>query len=69
MSKQQICDNEKFTEYHQLIGKCNWTANQSRPDIYFDACHLSSKMKAPTISDLIYANKFCIKLIILSLSK
>ena len=55
--KQQICDNEKSTEYRQLIGKLNWIANQSRPDIYFNVCHLSSKMKSRTIGDLINVNK------------
>ena len=48
MWKQQICDNEKSTKYCQLIGKLNWIANQNRPDIYFDTCHLSLKMKSPT---------------------
>ena len=57
MCKQQICGNEKPTECRQLIGKPHWISNQSRPDIYFDICHLSSKMKSPTIGDLINANK------------
>ena len=57
MCKQQICENEKSTDYRQLIGKPNWIANQSGPDINFDVCHLSSKMKSPTIGDLINTNK------------
>ena len=39
----QIC-KQQFTEYWQLTGILNWIANQSRPDISFDVCHLSSKI-------------------------
>ena len=62
MCKQQIYDNEKSTEYRQLIGKPKWISNQSRPDIYLDVCHLSSKTKPPTIGDLINANNILRKI-------
>ena len=62
MCKQQICDNKRSSEYCQLIGKRNWIANQTRPDIYFNVYHLSSKMKPPAIVDLINANKVLCKI-------
>ena len=40
-----------------VIGQLGWLAGQTRPDISFDICDLSSKVKNATVRDLLYANK------------
>ena len=34
LQKEDPCTNKEATMYRQLVGKLNWIANQSRPDIY-----------------------------------
>lgn len=57
MKKSSPCTKEETSTFCQLVGKLNWVANQSRPDILFDVCQLSSVMKAPTIEHILKANK------------
>ena len=57
LQNHEKCNESESTSYRQLVGKLNWVANQSRPDICFDVCQLSSTMKGPIVSDLIKANK------------
>ena len=56
-NKDQPCDDSEATQYRQLVGKLNWVANQTRPDICFDVCQLTSTMKNPVIANIIKANK------------
>ena len=51
--KQQIYNNKKPTEYQQLAVKIDSIVNESIPDIFFDICHGSSKMKS-LIFDISY---------------
>ena len=44
-----------------LIGPLSWVAGQTRPDLAFDFCDLSSCVKNPTVLDLITANKVLTK--------
>ena len=45
--------NEKERgEYRALIGQLNWVATQTRPDIAFEVCHHSSKVKNATVRDI-----------------
>ena len=39
------------------MGKLNWVAKQTRPDICFDVCHLTSTLKNPIIANIVKANK------------
>ena len=56
-AKQDFCDGSESKLFRQLVGKLNWISSQSRPDIAFDVCSLSSVMKTPKISDIVTANK------------
>ena len=40
-----------------LIGQFNWIAGQTRPDISFDACVISTVISSAKIEDLLTANK------------
>ena len=48
--------NER-SQLRSLIGQLNWAACQSRPDIAFDTCVLSTCMRSPTVADVVSANK------------
>ena len=61
LQKEDPCTNKEATMYRQLVGKLNWIANQSRPDIFFDVCQLSSLMKTPEVGNLMKANKILSK--------
>ena len=43
--------------YRKIVGQLNWLASQSRPDLSFDVCQLSTKLNQATVHDLIFANK------------
>ena len=49
-------------EYRALIGQLNWLSTQTRPDISFEVCRLSSVFDQATVDDLICANKIVRKL-------
>ena len=48
---------EKFAEYRALTGQLNWAAENTRPDLAFDARELSTRNKTATYEDVKYANK------------
>ena len=48
---------QKFAEYRALTGQLSWAAENTRPDIAFDARELSTKNKDATYGDLKNANK------------
>ena len=47
----------EIKSYRTLIGQLGWIAGQTRPDLSFDVCDLSSSVKNATIKDLLRANK------------
>ena len=54
-----------FDEKQQLrstIGQLNWVSTQTRPDITFDTCEVSVRLKDATIRDIIKVNKIIRKL-------
>ena len=58
------CDKLSDTEkkaYQRLLGKINWLANQSRPDLSFDAYCFSLLGQSPTVGDLKRLNKMITK--------
>ena len=57
VNKDTPCDENETLAFCRLVGKLNWVANQTRPDILFDVCQFSAKMKSPLIRDLIKVNK------------
>ena len=45
-----------------LIGRLNWVASLSRPDIPYDVCELSTSLKHATVKNILDANKVVKKL-------
>ena len=56
-NKKEFCTKEESFQFRQLVGKLSWLASQSRPDITFGVCMLSSTMKNPKIENVFAANK------------
>ena len=64
MKNRTVTDQLNVKEkkiYQQLLGKINWLAHQSRPDLAFDAYCCSLSGQAPTIGDLKRLNKMVTK--------
>lgn len=58
--KMQRSDKLTSDEAHlfrSLLGQLNWVVRESRPDIAFDTCELSTLLKEATIDDALRANK------------
>ena len=56
-NKNELCDGSESSLYRKLVGKLNWVSSQTRPDIAFSVCLLSSSMTRPKIEDVLLANK------------
>ena len=56
-------NKEETTLLKRLTGKVNWAATQTRPDLAFAVVELSVKYRAPTLEDLLAANKAITRLI------
>ena len=55
--RQRTLDHDEHHLFRSLVGQLNWLATQSRPDLSFDVCRLSTKLQAPIVQDVIDANK------------
>ena len=58
---EDATDNEKKS-YRALVGQLNWVATQTRPDVSYEVCELSSVFDTAKIDDLLKANKVVRKL-------
>ena len=56
-NKDRALNNDEQYLYRKTIGQLNWLASQSRPDLSFDVCKLSVKLKSATVRDALLANK------------
>ena len=61
-SKRKAGKNDMLTDietkkYRTLIARLTWIACQSRPDLSFDLCELSSVTNKAKVTDMIKANK------------
>ena len=56
-NRQRILDSKEQRSFRALCGQLNWISSQSRPDIAFDVCQLSTKLNKATAEDFLYANK------------
>ena len=56
LKSSELSSTEKAA-YRALIGQLNWIATQTRPDIAFDVCDLSSVCSRATVADLLQLNK------------
>ena len=58
---RSLSDSEQ-TEYRGIVGRLNWVAQGTRPDMFFDVIDLGMKLKQATVRDLNQAKKAFIKL-------
>ena len=56
-NKSDKLTDDELKSYRTLIGQLSWAANQTRPDISFSVCELSSAVKHATVEHLLKANK------------
>ena len=56
-NKNDPCTDSESTQYQQIVGMLNWLAKQTRPNICFDVCQLTSPLKNPIIANIVKANK------------
>ena len=57
MEKRNELSERERTEYRAVIGQLNWIATHSKPDISFDVCEISTRIKRATIENLLRLNK------------
>ena len=60
-AKSETLKEDNLQDLRSRVGQLNWLANLSRPEISFEVCYLSGRMKNATIADLIAANKVITK--------
>ena len=59
---EELLDEKEKKLYQKLLGKINWLAHQSRPDLSFDAYNFSLVGQSPTVGDLKKLNKMITKI-------
>ena len=59
--KDSPLTEHELNDLRSVIGQLGWVAGQTRPDLAFDLCDLSSRIKNATVQDLLRANKVVIK--------
>ena len=52
-----MLSKEEKDSYRRVIGQIGWDANQTRPDISYDACQMSIAYKNATVEDILKTNK------------
>ena len=60
--KNSFLNRREQKELRSIVGKLNWAAQGTRPDMAFDVVELSSHFQEGKVSDLIRANKDILKL-------
>ena len=48
---------QELAEFRALVGQLNWLSTQTRPDVAFDVCELSTVVSKANVEDLLRANK------------
>ena len=56
-SKNDKLIQKEIISLRGALGKINWVAGMSRPEISYHVCHISSRVKNATISDIFTINK------------
>ena len=59
--KDTPLNEHELNDLRSVIGKLGCVADQTRPDLAFDLCDLSSRIKNATVQHLLMANKVVIK--------
>ena len=47
----------ELQDYRALVGQLNWLGTQTRPDVAYDVCELSTVLNVATVDDVLRANK------------
>ena len=55
--KSDVLDSQEKRELKAIAGQINWIATQTRPDLAYDACEISTSVKSATVEDVMQANK------------
>ena len=55
--KERDLNRKEQSAYRAICGQLNWICTQSRPDISYDVCQLSTKLNDATVNDILLANK------------
>ena len=50
-------DSKEKRELKAIAGQISWIATQTRPDLAYDACEISTSVKNATVEDVMQANK------------
>ena len=54
---EPLLNPDEQHSYRAICGQLNWLATQSRPDIAYDVCKLSTKLNEARMLDVLEANK------------
>lgn len=57
LKKDTLLNEDEKHKYRSVVGQLNWIGTQTRPDISFDVCGLSTLFGKCTIGDMMDANK------------
>ena len=52
MVRHEPLNTNELKQFRSVIGQLGWAAGQTRPDIAFDCCELSSSVEHATTEDL-----------------
>ena len=55
--KTDVIDDKDKSNFRSLVGQLNWVATQTRPEVSFDVCQLTSVFDTATVEDVQRANK------------
>ena len=50
-------NSDEYKKYRSLCGQLNWLSTRTRPDLAFDTCILSNRLKDTSVNDLKIMNK------------
>ena len=56
-SRSDDLQEDEKKEYRAIVGQLNWISTQTRPDISYDVCELSSFFKTAKVDDALRLNK------------
>ena len=54
--KSQVLNEDEQALFRKVCGQLNWISTQSRPNIAFDVCQLSTRLNTATVQDILQAN-------------
>ena len=61
LAKNAPLTDKEWSHYRVAVGQLNWLAGISHPEISFDVCQASAKIKSATVADIVDINKVIYK--------